>query len=59
MEKDSCLIQVTLPDESLLILTRAEFERARRRGDSVLRNHFLRRKGLGEEIIEAMEVRDA
>jgi hypothetical protein len=57
MEKDSCLIQVSLPDESLLILTQVEFERARRRGDTVLRNRLLRRKGVGEEIIEAMEVK--
>ena len=56
MEKDSCLFQVSLPDGCLLILTRAEFERTRRRGDTVLRNRLLRGKGLEGEIIEAAEV---
>lgn len=59
MERDSHLIQISLSDESLLILTKVEYERARRRGGTVLRNRLLRERGLEGEIIEATEVKYA
>jgi hypothetical protein len=50
--KDSHLIQIKLPDHSLLILTEEEFERVLRRGKSVIHNRLLKRRNLDSNIIE-------
>jgi hypothetical protein len=52
MDKDNCLIQIKLLDNSLLVLTEEEFERAKRRGKSVVHNRLLKGRKLDSHIIE-------
>jgi len=56
MEKDDMLLlQVKLPDNSLLILTQEEFERSRRRGDTVIQNRLSKDKteSFDSDVIQA------
>ncbi len=56
---DTYLIQIQIPDGTLLILTEVEYDRAWKRGDSVLHNRKLKRRALDSEVIKAKEVKYA
>jgi hypothetical protein len=60
MIEDPPLISIRLPDSSLLILTKEEFKKALRRGDTVLHNRKARvRPNILEPYLEALEVQNA
>ncbi len=57
MEKrDLRLIQIELPDDSLLILTEEEFERTRLRGETVIHNRLLR-DGFRDSTLEIIRAK--